>query len=210
MPDFRLSPWCKRALLWWCNFIDAMPEMVRRVDTRDQKSAVLWTDAAGPSRMVAAVMWDPHTDKMYHTFFKAPQGLMDQFLPRRDNMIQVTELLGIILGYATFEEHVHERFVTWYTDNDAVLATLLNGAAAQHAADMNVLIGRFWLAATRDNVAVNLARVPSAMNIADGPTRDNFKWLNVMNSTFVEPRLPRWVQGIWNPLVYEGVDSLLG
>ena len=68
MADFRLSPWCKRALLWWCNFIDAMPEMVRRVDTRDQKSAVLWTDAAGPSRMVAAVMWDPHTDKMYHTF----------------------------------------------------------------------------------------------------------------------------------------------
>ena len=45
---------------------------------------------------------------------------------------------------------------------------------------------------------LHAARVESASNIADGPTRDYFELLHVLGARFVEPRLPDWLHDVWN------------
>ena len=49
-------------------------------------------------------------------------------------------------------------------------------------------------------------RVGSKANVADGPTRDVFEFLDVLQATFVQPRIPMWLVGVCK---LPDVDSLL-
>ena len=199
LPSGRISPWLARSLRWWLLFLDWMPQIPRPVIKKQQNHIVTWADASGEGRKIAAVAWNAETDEMQHTWMVVPQELLQAFLPRNDHEIQAQELLGVLLAFATFSHLITNNYWTVYCDNQAVLNQVLNGCAGASAGDLNAICGHLWLDIVKANAALNIVRVESKANIADGPTRDRFQLLEELGSLLVTPVLPTWLANFWLP-----------
>ena len=55
-------------------------------------------------------------------------------------------------------------------DSNVALHTLVRGASRQN--DYNDVVNEFWFSVAAASVLLHAARVPSKLNLADGPTRD--------------------------------------
>ena len=82
-----------------------------------------------------------------------------------------------------------------FGDNDGVTHSLARGGG--HNPECNVIIGKVWLAISELDLDLHAARVESHANIADGPSRDFFEYLHSLHATFIEPKLPDWINDIW-------------
>ena len=72
---------------------------------------------------------------------------------------------------------------------------IIKGSSA--APEANLLVGKMWLDLACNRIAFRALRVDSKANIADGPTRDDFKALHKLNARFDEPVFPEWVRRVW-------------
>ena len=59
-------------------------------------------------------------------------------------------------------------------------------------------IGKVWMAVASIDADLHVARVESAANIADGPTREDLSKLEQLSASFVEPCLPHWIHDVWH------------
>ena len=59
-----------------------------------------------------------------------------------------------------------------------------------HNDECNMVIGKLWLQVADLDCDLQVARVESKANVADGPSRDDFSMLNSLGATFVEPMMP--------------------
>ena len=95
-------------------------------------------------------------------------------------------------GVATFAKQLSNKYVKIWTDNTGGEAVLRQGAAK--TMDHNALVHVFWLLACKHDFMVEIARVPTHDNIADGPTRPNkdinCKILRALNAVEANPELP--------------------
>ena len=57
--------------------------------------------------------------------------------------------------------------------------------------------GLRWLGYAGLDCDLHVARVESKANIADGPSRDEFCFLNDLGAVYVPPVLPSWIDDIW-------------
>ena len=90
-------------------------------------------------------------------------------LPRR-NQVTLWELLAALCGVQWFLQQALEYpELVVFIDNTAALHTLLRGSSRQ--ADFNSVLGSVWFDLARANVLMHAHYVPSALNLADGPTR---------------------------------------
>ena len=209
LPSGRVSPWLARSLAWWLNFMDWMPRIVRQVGgDEERRHVVTWADASGAEAKVAAVMWSAEEQCWYHTWCVVPRSLLNLFLVRGDNDIMAEELLAVVLAMTTFDEYIDGQFWTIFCDNQAVLNIFLNGAAAAAAGDLNGVTGKLWMEIVVRRISVNMVRVESKANVADGPTRDRFQLLEAYGSKFVQPRFPAWIQDFWQPWSLEDGERL--
>ena len=76
---------------------------------------------------------------------------------------------------------------------------MVNGSAT--SGDINMITGKIWLRIASLRSALHIERVESAANVADGPTREFFVHLKTLGATEVEPRMPKWIESLWAPLV---------
>ena len=72
--------------------------------------ARIWTDAAGVSRIIAAVVCINGT--WLWTRIVLPQSVWDSFLVRGDNQIGMQELLAIPLALSTFRNELSDAVAT--------------------------------------------------------------------------------------------------
>ena len=100
-----------------------------------------WTDAAGASRWVAAVI---HTSGGFlWTRARLPDALWDQFLPREDEQIGSQELMAVPLLAATFQDYLQGATLTLAIDNSGVVGNVIKGVGS--ASDHNAAIAKLWL-----------------------------------------------------------------
>ena len=62
-------------------------------------------------------------------------------------------------------------------------------------------VARFWQLAAEKRWGVLMRRVESAANLADGPTRDNLKFVKKLNVWWTDSVLPGWAFDLWR---YDG------
>ena len=93
---------------------------------------------------------------------------MVQLLPREDGYIGTQECLAIIAGVYTCPGFHHCCLSIW-ADNMGTLHNFIRGGS--DSPEVNLMVARFWLWAAEACVHVELWWVPSASNIADGPSR---------------------------------------
>ena len=192
MPGGKMSLWLMCACLWWISYLELCPPSLF-LATHRRKHSIIWTDAAGASRWIAAVCFV--NDTWLWTRMIVPEDVWECFLTRNDDQIGMQELLAIPLALETFSNEIEGSLCSLYIDNNGVLGGLIRGSSV--AADLNQAIGHLWLDIARLQIGLFAVRVESAANIADGPTREFLSLLGELGASFVPPRLPKWCENVW-------------
>jgi len=182
-----------RSARWFRNYLLLRVPVVRAGPLEERDHHITWSDAAGASRMIAAVAL--LKGRFFYTTYKIPDQLWDQLLPRRDEQIQFAELAGTILTWCTFKEALKGMLWTCFMDNQAVEKSVIRAAGG--TPESNLAIGRLWMEWASSRTAVEMWRVESHANIADGPSRSAFLELEQLGATFVDPVIPPWFEDIW-------------
>ena len=195
-PQFgnALSILGNRACNWFIQYLDLRPLLRVKSTKTCRNRVVTWSDAAGPSRMVAAFLWSPEQGWLF-TKWKAPRSLVSRLIPRNDDQITFLELAGLILALDTFGAHLEGSAWDAYVDNQGVLGAIKKGGSK--ALDLNCVIGQFWIELAKRNIAMRILRVQSASNIADEPTRGSTAWADRVAATFVTPVIAPWLIDPW-------------
>ena len=193
LPGGKMTRWLIAACKWWIAYLELRPPSVFSA-MRRRKQSIIWTDAAGASRWIAAVIFIDK--KWFWTRMIVPENVWNCFLARDDDQIGMQELLAIPLAFETFSSLVQGTLCTIFVDNNGVLGGLIRGSCM--AADLNQAIGSVWLDIARLQIGLHAVRVESKANIADGPTREFLSLLGELGASFVPPKLPNWCQQLWN------------
>ncbi len=195
LPGGCMSAGLSSAALWFVAFLESQVHRWRQGNDRlrERRRVVFYTDAAGSTRWLAAVVHCNGT--WYWTRIRTPQAVWDQLLERGDNQIGLQELLAAVLAIWTFHELITDSLTIHYIDNAGVVHGMLKGRLS--SADGNLIVSRVWLALARWNVAWAGFQVESDANCADLPTRDDLSMIEEQDAVYVSPVLPSWLADLW-------------
>ena len=194
IPGDRLSAAGARSCRWFGAYLRLRPVAVHSAIREKRRHVHIWSDAAGVNRTVAAFSWCTLYGWRW-TSWRTPQSLWDRLLPRQDEQIGYQEFAGVVLALCTFGQQLAGQCWTAWIDNQGVLLALLKGGA--RSADLCAGIGQFWIDTAKLRIALQCGRVCSAANIADEPTRGEYKWVQKVQAVFVEPIVPEWLRDPW-------------
>ena len=194
LPGFVASPWLRRSALWFRQYLAQPPLSVRRGCSVARPVVVTWSDAAGASRWVAAVA--SVNGEYFWTRMQTPDVVWKLLLDRGDNQIGFQELLGLLLAWGTFHHMLKGALWIAFVDNDGVLHAVTRGGGG--GPESFACIGKFWLELASSQTDLHCARVESAANIADGPTREQCELVGQLKAKWVPPILPPWVRNMWH------------
>ncbi len=122
-----------------------------------------------------------------------------QLLPRLDHNIGTQEMLAVVLALYTWMDLLDGVVVRIYTDNEGVRYSLISGTS--RLPEVALSVARFWQLAADKRWGVLMRRVESKANLADGPTRDDLRYVLKLKAIWAVPVLPDWVFNLWR---YDG------
>ena len=122
---------------------------------------------------------------------------MQPFVARKDAQIMGLEILAVVFGLCAFLQQLRGKLVRIYVDNVGGERALSKGAA--RSMDHNLLIHSVWHMSVRYGFAVWVERVPSSLNIADEPSREQYDTLRALGARWVEPNL---APELWDPTAW--------
>ena len=110
------------------------------------------------------------------------------------------ELLAISLGLSTFEAQLTQRNVVIHCDNTGAESAIRRGTAI--SCDHARLVHTQWTHAAELGASLWIERVGTHDNIADLPSRNEFRVLEQAGATYVCPVLrdQYWEQSTWDIL----------
>lgn len=194
LPGCALSPWLRQSAEWFLKYLSHSPLSVRRGLASHRPLVRTWSDAAGATRWVAAVVCVGGS--FWWTRVQTPPKVWDLLLDRGDHQIGFQELLGVLLVWGTFSHLMNGALWMAFVDNDGVLHALTKGGGG--GPESFACIGKLWLELSSSQTDLHCARVESAANIADGPTREQFELLEQLKAEWVSPRFPFWFERLWS------------
>ena len=203
MANNTASVWLMEACAWWIWYLLEAPSTTLTLEHwHDHNIVRSWSDAAGKTRRVAAVIGLVVDGKytFLYTTWTCTDELWEQLLVRANDQIAPQELLSVILTLHTFKHLLKGKWWLHWGDADGVTRMLLRGSASVGAGDMNMITARFWQDVVLTQCSFYMHRVSIHCNIADGPSRDFFEQMEQLNATYVDPIMPKWIGKIWQPL----------
>ena len=193
LPHDRASWQLLQAAAWWIDYFAISPASTIPCGQGARTHVHAWTDAAGTSRWLAAVI---HVGgSFWWTRARIPDAVWHQFIPRGDEQIGGQELIAVPLLTGTFRHLLRGAFATIAIDNMGVVGGLIAGRGA--ADDHNAAIARVWLDFAELSIAPYIIKVETSCNVADGPTREDFSFLNRIGAHWVPPCWPSWISDFW-------------
>ena len=157
-----------------------------------------WSDAAGSTRVVAAVIYIPSVGWRW-TCWKPPDGVFKSLLVRNDEQIGFQELAGVILCLRTFRHWLCGQLVTMWNDNQGVLHSILSGSGL--APEINACVARLWILVAKMQLGFRIGRVESKANVADGPSRLDLEWMENLGAVWTDAEVPSWLLDPWQRCV---------
>ena len=156
----------RAALCWWERFLQEIPQ--RRVPLAPQTTqrCIVYTDAAGDGAMAFAVV---HPKFRLWSAAWVPQEAWAWAHPRRTQIVLWELVAAVCAVRILIERGLENCEVVLFVDCNPALHALVRGASRQ--SDLNAVITEFWFLVAKSGVALHAFRVPSKLNVADGPTR---------------------------------------
>ena len=186
LPRGRVRPELMCALRWW--YVVLSERIMQTVPINQPLPPVceLFCDARGSPPRVAAVLCRTGC-RMLYTDAEPGAGVLSCFTQRSDNQIMGLELLAISVALKTFRQELRGTTVRIWSDNVGAEMAVGRGSAAR--SDHNGIVHGIWLEAWRLQVGLWIERVPSKDNVADLPSREQY-------------RLLRQLRALWRPSVF--------
>ena len=187
-----------RALLWWLDVFELELVEQRSWFVPRRQPAHLFCDAAGEPAHLASVLW--LDGKLLFTHRAPPCDIIQHLRSRSDKQIMGLELLSIALGLSTFSNDLANRTVIIHSDNTGAERATAKGSA--RCFDHCEIIHEMWTHAVVNHMALWVARVPTELNLADGPSRGDFSLLQCRSAEFRKPSLEEryWSAQAWEHL----------
>jgi hypothetical protein len=199
-----------------CYVLDWIADFMRTARPRDircfdRPSLVLLTDGACEKvdgRIVAsigAVLFDPESSAFLYFGLEVPDDVTALWMQgSREQLIAQAELLPILLARTTWHSVMAGRLNVTFVDNDGARFSMIRGFSS--VLDNARIIGQVWMADAVHSMFSWYARVPSAANLADAPSRLDFAYLESLpNSSRSQPCVP----AAWGPCLWSGVRNVL-
>ena len=105
-----------------------------------------------------------------------------------EHRINECESLAALLGLHSFAPFQHDAEVVHFVDSTAAEGSLIKGYSG--SATLAAVAGAYWTTAGRCNAAAWIGRVPSRLNVADGPTRGDLSAIEAFGWQHTQPTLP--------------------
>ena len=196
--DGRLNAELREALRWWILVLKR--KLCERHDwANPQQTPVhLLCDASGSPAHLGAVLL--HESGCFYTDLVPSAELLQAFRSRRDNQIMGLELMAVSLGLSTFEKMLRNRNVIVHCDSTGAESAIRRGTAVSH--DHAQLVHGQWTHAAECGMSLWIQRVATDDNIADLPSRNEFRVLQQAGADYVQPvlRSRYWESSTWNIL----------
>ena len=184
----RLDSRLRSALQWWREFLSSAP--LSHLPWRDRglshADLVLYTDAESTGQ-IGVVLTCISSGQSLYIQDRVPQRLRDNLLPRK-TQINLYELAAILCAVHTLLPRMEGRRLVAFVDNQAALSMLVKGWSPK--VDANAMVFTIWMALAQAAVSTHWRYVPSKMNIADGPSRDDLKHLKKLGAKRVASAWP--------------------
>ena len=195
LPCSRVGPLLLLALHWWNRVLDLRLEQSVPIQPGTGGVAELFCDARGVPAHIGAVL--VLNGKMYYTDWAPPEEVLKQFSDRGDNQIMGSEIVAAVVGIATFARLCSGRCLRVWSDNTGAEGSLRKKGAER--TDHNLLVHAAWLLAAQANVGLWIERVGTKDNVADDPSRQDFRLLQSAGAKYVRPELPEelWELEAW-------------
>ena len=181
----RLSNEARSACAWWRHVLLHAVVEKRAWRPPEARSAALFGDARGEPPHIAAVLFIDGSAFFCHA--AVSHDLLRAFQSRKDHQISGLEMLSLALGIASFAPLLEGRRVHVYSDNTCAEGAVRKGRAS--AFDHNSVIHCIWAAAFRLRLNLYVHRVPSALNVADPPSRECFRLMTALHAREVPAAL---------------------
>jgi hypothetical protein len=153
---------------------------------KDRQVVNLFADAAGSPPCIAGVIFGH--EKVFAYSEVLPEDILRTFEWRDDDQNIGREMLAILVSLVTFASVVKGRLVRVWTDNVGAECSLRKGSA-KCADHHRIVFGIYWFAAMLD-CKLWFERVGSKDNIADEPSRNEFRGLQYFGAELVDAVLP--------------------
>jgi hypothetical protein len=169
LPGNRVSNLLLSALKWWQSYL-SQPMRKSHVYGHKPEHIHVFTDARSTPPRLAAVLL--HNGEL--SFADAPPlaSVIDQLDKRDDQQIMALEMIAAFFGISTFAETLRGKHVHLWIGNSSGEAALRTGSS--RATDHNALAHQLRVYAAELGIAIDLHRVPSALNISDLPSREAY------------------------------------
>ena len=149
---------------------------------------LLYTDASfeNGSGMLAGILFDLNNqpdngERVIDTVISGPTTPQMIALFRQTSTIFGLELLALTMSLYQLRHKLTYRPLIVFVDNYAVLGPIVKGRTAGQPA--HSFISGMWMLAATLSISLWFERVPSALNIADLPTRYKIPEYPVLNSS---------------------------
>ena len=202
-PRAALGHLLRLALEWWRVVLSGRLHQTLPLDARESEVVHLYCDARGVPPRVAAVL-DTGCSLSY-TDWQPDDEAMRVFSDRRDAQIMGLELMAVVVGLATFGPACAGKMVTVWTDNAGGEGALRAGGAA--AEDHNLLTHFAWLLGIQHQFGIWVERVDTKSNVADLPSREEYRLLHELGAMPVDPVVP---DAVWHPATRRAVAHPCG
>lgn len=119
-----------------------------------------------------------------------------------EQRINECESIAALLGLASFSHHIEGCDVLHFVDSTAAQGVLIKGYSKSQT--LCAVTSAYWTLAGKCRACIWIGRVPSKLNVADGPTRNDLSVVQAHNWEKHPPLMPplkAWMQ------VFAGVLS---
>ena len=157
-----LTPELLEEMTWWCVYLTKNNLVTLPLDDR-KEPAILMTDAEGDGRIGAVLSVNDQVSWFRNRAVK-PKGLVD-----RKTQIIPFEALAVKQALAKFKHRLLCRKLVLFVDNQSVLGALRKGRS--RAPDVHLILREILTSQESGQIRIYPYWVPSALNIADGPSR---------------------------------------
>jgi hypothetical protein len=172
------------ALSWWVEALST--GFPRTIPLGPQMPVVeMLCDArSSPPRLSAVVSTD---EQRFFTDWAPDDLTLSQFQHRGDGQITSLELLAVALGLATFSDLFKGKLVRVWVDNTG--CEHMTRRQSGRSRDHNDVVRAIWMNALHYGHGLWIERVSTHEHIADDPSREDYKSMEVINATWRRPCL---------------------
>ena len=167
---YALTASLRAALQALLLLLDSPPPRVIPVPWTVLAPVTLFTDGEGYGS-IGGVLLTHEAGGRAFAFSSKVTNRVIRMLHARRNQIALIELLAVLTAVDEFAELLRGRDVRIFIDNVVAEASIRNGYMRRDSRDACVLVAALWQKFLQLQINVWVDRVPSRLNIADGPSR---------------------------------------